>query len=330
VIGLIVAIDKFRVITFWKNHLASFIIFSFAYFIIKNKLQVKSLIIAIIVWGLLLALIEFKVLLELGGFTAGIIGLFFKKNLLTLGWGRSNYLSAFFVVIIPFTIGYWLYTNSRKLKIFITFSLILMSFAIILTLSRGGILALIIALIILFFKVLKPRTVIPLLTVLTIIIIVLLLNPLTYVLVDSISALEKSGSVYSRINFYIDTWNAFLKYPITGVGFGNLGLYAKFILPMYEAPSAHNIVLGALGEVGIVGTIFYGAIFVVLFKTLFSLYKNENDERLKMLKWSAFAALLGGLIHTLVEPTFEGLQFSIVFWIIASISIKLDLLKNDY
>src|SRR5690606_9948193 len=222
-----------------------------------------------------------------------------KKNLLTFGWGRSNYLAAFFVIIIPVTIGYLLFTKSKKMKIFLVSSLVLMSFAVILTLSRGAILALILALIILFFKVLKKRTLIPFLSLLVIISLVLLLNPLTFVLFERISTFESSGSFFSRLNFYEEVWHAFLSYPITGVGLGNLGYYAVFIIPSDGSPSAHNIILGALGEIGLIGAILYFMILGTLVVKVFIGYKSEKNEYVKIFRWCCFASLMGGLIHTL-------------------------------
>lgn len=326
-LGLLISVDKLRVLTYWKNYFAGFFVFTLTYYVIKNKFHLKTLFVTIILWGVLLSLIEIKVLLELGGFTTGIIGLFLRKNLLTVGWGKSNYLAAFFVVIIPFSIGYLFYSKSKKTKTIIALALGLMTFAMILTLSRGGILALLIALVVLFSKILKKRTLVPFLIVLSAILLIVLLNPLTYVLIDRISSLETSSSLYSRINFYEDTWNAFLMYPITGVGLGNLSYYATFILSPAASPSAHNIVLGALGETGVIGTFFYFLILGTLLKKAFSSYKYEKEEALKVLKWSCFAALVGGLTHSLVEPTLDGLQFSIMFWTIAGITMRLDILK---
>ncbi|QQS36861.1 MAG: O-antigen ligase family protein [Ignavibacteriales bacterium] len=329
IIGLIIAVDKFRVISYWKNYFAGFFIFSLTYYSIKESKNVRTLILTIITWGFLLSILEFKVLFELGGFAKGIVGLFLKKNLLSVGWGKSNYIAAFFVVIIPISIGYLYYSNSRKLKYFIILSLISMSFAFILTLSRGGIIALVFALVILFSRVLSTRTLIPFLSMIILITTLLLLNPLTYVLFDSIATLDTSSSLYSRINYYEDVWHAFLKYPITGVGFGNLSYYATFILPPDTSPAAHNIILGALGEVGIVGFIMYSAIIGFLMRELYSHYKIEQDNKLKIFKWCFLSAIIGALVHTLVEPTLDGLQFSIMFWSISAIYLKLDVINKQ-
>lgn len=328
-IGLLIAIDKFRVITYWKNYFAGFFSFSLAYYSIRNKFHLNSIILGLIIWGLVLSLIEIKILFDLGGFTIGIVGLFLKKNLLTVGWGRSNYLASFFVIIIPITIGYLYYNNSKKIKILLSITLVFMFFAIILTLSRGGILALCVALIVLFSRVLKVRTIIPFIFIFLLVTIVLLLNPLTYVLFDRISTIETSGSFFSRITFYEEVWRAFLRNPITGVGIGNLSYYATFIIPASGAPSAHNIVLGAIGEIGVVGAIFYFILLGLVIRIIYSGYRLENEEPLKILKWCFFASVVGGLVHTLVEPTLEGLQFSIIFWTIVGVSTRLDFLKSS-
>ncbi|MBT8377874.1 MAG: O-antigen ligase family protein [Ignavibacteria bacterium] len=328
-IGLVVAIEKLRIFAFWKNYFVGFFIFALVYYTIDKRIQIKALIIGLIVWGLSLAIIEFKVLIDLGGFSAGIVGLYLKKNLLSITWGRSNYLASFFVLIIPITIGYLFYTKSFRLKIFTFFSLIIMSFAVMLTLSRGGILALAIALIILSFRTLKTKTLVPFLALIFILILVVLLNPLTYVIIEGVSNLETSGSVYTRINFYEDTWRAFLNYPITGVGFGNLGYYSTFILAEGTSFSAHNIVLGMLGEVGLVGGIFFFLILGSIITNLFKEFLEEKDNALKVLRWSFLSSIIGGCLHSLVEPTFEGFQFSIIFWLIVGISSNLHQLKSN-
>ena len=327
-VGLLVAVEKLRILVFWKNYFAGFFTFLLVYYSVKNKTQLKSLIFALIIWGLFLSLIEFKILLDLGGFTSGIIGLYFKKNLLAVSWGRSNYLASFFVIIIPISIGYLFYIKSRKLKIFVATALIIMAFAMIFTLSRGGILALLLALLLFSFRAFKARTLFPFLSLTAILIVVILLNPLTQVIIQSVSSLETSRSVYSRINFYEDTWNAFLNNPIGGVGFGNLSFYSTFILAKQASSSAHNIILGMLGEVGIIGAIFFFSILGSIVLKAYKDFKYEVEESLKLLRWSFFTSIIGAILHSLVEPTFEGFQFSIMFWTVVAVCLNLHHLKN--
>jgi O-antigen ligase len=327
-IGLFVAVEKLRILVFWKNYFAGFFSLILVYYAIENKIHLKSLILGLIIWGFILALIEFNILMQLGGFSSGVVGLYFKKNLFSVSWGRSNYLAAFFVVIIPLTFGYLFYTKSLKLKLFFSAGLAFMFLAIILTLSRGGLIALVLALMLLFAGTLKARSLIPFISVLLIVVVIILLNPLTYVIAQGMSSLETAGSVYSRLNFYEDTWKAFLNYPLTGVGFGNLSYYATFILGKDVSTSAHNIILGMLGETGLIGGIFFFSILGVLIVKMFKNYRSEEDHSLKLLKWAFFSAILGGCLHSLIEPNFEGFQFSIIFWAIVGTFFNLNLLKT--
>jgi O-antigen ligase len=328
--GLIMALEKMRILVFWKNYFAGFFTLTLVYYAVQNRTQLKSLIFGFIIWGLVLALIEYNILMQLGGFSSGIIGLYFTKNLFAVSWGRSNYLASFFVVIIPLTFGYLFYSKSKKLKLFFSIAIALMFFAVLLTLSRGALLALILALIILFLRTLKARSLIPFLTILAVIVILIIVNPLTDVIIKGMSDIETSGSVYSRLNFYEDTWNAFLKYPFTGVGFGNLSFYATFILAKTQSSSAHNIILGMLGETGLVGGFFFFTILGVVIVKIIKDYRSEVDGRLKILKWAFFSAIAGGYLHALIEPNFEGFQFSIIFWAIVGTFFHLNYLKTNH
>jgi O-antigen ligase len=320
-----IAAEKFRAIVIWKNYFAGFISLSFTYFFLKNKVQVKSIFMGLIIWGLLLSLIEIKILFDLGGLSGGIIGLFFKKNLLATSWGKSNYLATFFVMIIPISIGYLLYTTSKKLKFFILLALLFMSSAMILTLSRGGFLVLIVALLVLFVRIIRKKTFIPILTAFLVIITVALLNPLTYVIIDRFATLASSASVFTRINFYEDAWIIFLNNPIVGVGLGNIGLYSQFIVPV---ASAHNIVLGMLSEVGIIGAILFLSILGRVVWESARKFKLEKNESLKILRWSCISAILGVILHSLMEPNFESMQFSVMVWSFIAANLRLDLLQD--
>ena len=116
---------------------------------------------------------------------------------------------------------------------------------------------------------------------------------------------------------------------MTGVGFGNLSFYATFILAKDASSSAHNIILGMLGETGLIGGIFFFSILGVVIVKVFKDYRSEKDQSLKLLKWAFFSAISGGYIHSLVEPNFEGFQFSIIFWSIVGTFFNLNFLRTN-
>ena len=184
--------------------------------------------------------------------------------------------------------------------------------------------ALFVSLFVLFSRIIKKRTLIPILIASLVIVLVALINPLTYVIIDRIATLSSSASVFTRINFYKDVWITFLNNPIVGVGFGNLGLHSQFELTL---ASAHNIVLGMLGETGIIGAILFLSIIGRVLWNSFTYFKEENDESLKILRWACFSSLVGILIHSLMEPNFESMQFSVMAWSFIATTLRLDALK---
>ncbi|MCL5027436.1 MAG: O-antigen ligase family protein [Bacteroidetes bacterium] len=307
------SINKQVSIAYWRNYFSGFMMFVFTLFILNRTNKVKSLIITLILWGLTLAVIEFYVLYSLGGVNIGLVRLFFRKNLLEVAWGKSNYLAAFFVLLIPITIGFIFMLKTTLKRLLFLGVLFLMSAAIMLTFSRGGILSLTVALFIFLSRAVKRRTFIPLLLMVIVVAIVVILNPMTRIIFEGISNVENSFSYMSRVNFYKDVWKTFLENPITGVGFGNLGFYSQFKLTD-AAASAHNIVLGLLGENGVIGAILFLSILGYSLFLAIKNYINEKNVKLKILLWSFVSAFLGVIVHSMIEPNIEGWQFSMVFW----------------
>lgn len=162
-LSFLVAVDKLRTLLIWKSYFYGLIFFLFTYRFTRSLSDIKTTIRMLILFGVVLSLIEFSIIIELGGLTRGIVGLFFKKNLLATSWGKSNYLATFYVLLIPLTIGYFLFVKSLNEKILVAISVIIMFSAIVFTLSRGGMLALAVAIVFLLARVLKPKTFLPIL-----------------------------------------------------------------------------------------------------------------------------------------------------------------------
>lgn len=319
-LSFIVAVDKLRTLLIWKSYFYGLIFFLFTYRFIKSPKDLKTTFRVLILFGVILSMIEFSIIIELGGFTRGIVGLFLKKNLLATSWGKSNYLATFYVLLIPLTIGYFLSTKSIYEKILVAIFVIIMFSAIVFTLSRGGMLALAVAIVFLLSRILKPKTFLPILFTIILIVLILLLNPLTYVLIDRIATVEQSFSYYTRLNFYKDVWQIFLDNPIIGVGIGNLGYHAKFVI--LDHASAHNIVIGLLGETGIPGAVIFITLLISVFIYFVKSFRKEKIESNKILLWSFLSSIVGVYIHSLMEPNFEGFQFSIVYWTAIALMVR--------
>lgn len=320
--------DKSLALAYWRNYFAGFIIFLSGLAFIKNFKQIRFLIVVLVIWGIILAFIEFNAFISLGNASSAIVKVLLNKNLISTTWGRSNYFAAFYVLIIPITLGYLFSLKSKKSKSLLILALMFLFSGIVITLSRGGLLSLGVAVLIFISKVLKPKTFVPLVGLILLISIILLLNPLTLFIFKGLSTVDSNLSTYSRLNFYKDVWNTFLNNPITGVGFANLGHFAQFKITNAPA-SAHNIILGALGETGIIGTIFLIGTLVYAFVLSFRNYLKEKIESVGILLWSFFSAFAGVFLHSMMEPNFEGFQFAVMFWATLAAFLRLSELNDN-
>lgn len=326
-LSFIIAIDKLRALLIWKSYFGGLIVFLFALISINDYKKIGSYLNILILWGIILSIMEIYITYTMGNIKLGLVGLFFNKNLLATSWGKSNYLATFHVLIIPITLGLFFVTKSLSRKIIIIMSIIIMFTGIILTLSRGGLLSLTLSLLILFSGILKPRTFIPLLFVILLIALILILNPLTMVLFERLSKAEQSLSYFTRLNFYKDVWQIFLDNPITGVGLGNLGYHSKFIISVHA--SAHNIILGLLGETGVVGAILFLSLLFYFFIFNIRSYLREKNETIKLLLWAFISSFFGVIIHSMIEPNFEGFQFSIMFWATLAVFTRMTNMQEE-
>lgn len=176
--------------------------------------------------------------------------------------------------------------------------------------------------------VIRPKTFVPILFTVVLVAIILLLNPLTSVLFERLATVESSFSYMTRVNFYKDVWQMFLDNPIIGVGIGNLGYHSTFIIVAQS--SAHNIILGLLGETGIPGAMLFVSLLVYIFIYITKNFLKEVNYSRKILIWSFLSSLVGVYVHSLLEPNFEGFQFSILFWTAIGMFIKFDELHLDF
>ncbi|MDO9575688.1 MAG: O-antigen ligase family protein [bacterium] len=103
---------------------------------------------------------------------------------------------------------------------------------------------------------------------------------------------------------------------LTGVGVHNFYLlYEKYCFPEYgrRPPYIHCMYLNFLVETGIVGLSILIAIFIIIIRWSWQIYKSNSDFK----KWIAaalFSSFLGFLIHNIVDntPYVAGLGF--LFW----------------
>jgi O-antigen ligase len=129
--------------------------------------------------------------------------------------------------------------------------------------------------------------------------------------------LKIATSDQRRIDLMREAWTDFEENPILGVGPGQLATWVKLhgVEDVYSGMNAHNLVLNALGEMGLLGGL---PLLLIVGLLLVRVWRNAWN-----LKTPLAAALCVSftavLLHNMVEASFEGEEFQIVFWTVAAL-----------
>lgn len=246
-----------------------------------------------------------------------------------VGIGNPNATAAILIMILPFLI----FTNYlsgiyKKVSVFLTIV------ALILTGSRGGMIAFVILLIYGVVIYSKGKNMINLKIDLKKIISIILLF-VCFFAVDSkmkiISDFRGIGNICNQINSgevrdeRLLLWKSSVEiikdYPIVGIGLGNFNdVYNKegYISEKAREPrlsSPHNIFLHLGVETGLIGAFLF--ISLVMYQLITS-YIYRNKEQFIM---AGHLAVLGMCVHGLVDYSFMGRGYYQMYWYIATLMV---------
>lgn len=213
--------------------------------------------------------------------------------------GDPNYYAQIIVVLLPLAVDRFWNENMWILKVLSAWALLVCSFALIMTFSRGGFLAFIVAF---FLMIVRRPTRIPsiLIGVITVIVIFPFIPSNYYERMSSILNLlpssRKGGytdeSFQGRISENLVAWDMFRESPILGVGIGNYNThYQEYshklgIDPRLEDRSAHNLYLEIAAEQGLLGLVVFGIMItltlhqIIKAEALFGQLENKNMANL--------------------------------------------------
>lgn len=196
--------------------------------------------------------------------------------------------------------------------------------AVVLSASRGGILSLFFALVVL--GVLSGRRITGRKSLLRIVLLVVLSGVVIAWLgmggtSQRFRDLASSGiSQDRRVSMYRDTWRIFLDHPWLGTGLGTL----QFVYPRYESrydgsivDHSHNDYLELLADTGIAGGICALLFLLFLFRQGFSNLRNAATPLGSAFYSGALAACTGFLLHSLVDFNLHIPSNALLFFLIA-------------
>lgn len=246
-----------------------------------------------------------------------------SKNLIGIVLGRSNYVASILLLLIPIGLAGVLIYKGWKRVTCAVFSTAMLG-GLMATMSRGAMAALAVSFLICVPLLRKIGLNWKHVTALAVILImVFLLLPATLIQEDiALISYRWNNPDFGRKELLLASWDAFEQNPVLGVGPGQVG-YA--IAQRVSAPTddeqymhAHNLVLDALSENGAIGGLIFLAMIAAV---LFSAWKAATHSS-SPLTVALFIAVCAAVLHEMVESSFPGEQFSVVFWIVAGIIAK--------
>lgn len=207
-----------------------------------------------------------------------------------------NLLAGYLIMIMPLAL-----INKN-----VSWFIIPLSFALLLTKSLGALLSIFVALVIYFYlsgKLGKKKG--------FIFLGLLIIIGLIFITRSSTQKqhLQPIFSTLMRLNYWKDTLRIIKTRPFTGAGIGN------FNLPLSRY--AHNSYLQIWAEMGILGIISILWLIIAAFKSAFNNIKNSQDNKVIVCLLTTNVAFL---FHNLIDFSFFLPEISLIWWVALGLS----------
>jgi len=238
---------------------------------------------------------------------------------------NPNVLAGYLVFCICLQLTSLENVRSRKINFF---SLMLSSFCLVLTYSRGAWISLAIIILLLYFYKQKTRYILYMCTFFTFLI-----------LISGNSGIERlnpnkslqDNSILYRLEIYKSTLKIIKEHFFFGTGLNTMKHYINYYSQVITSPvhHTHNLILNVLGEAGFIGLIIFGMILLNLFKNIYYVFRLEDDFY-KDIAISVFLGFLSILIHGFIDAPIIAPQFLFFTIYIYSFIANIKYMKTSF
>jgi O-antigen ligase len=232
-----------------------------------------------------------------------------------------NGLAAYLNMVIPVCMGLAVRAKDKFSRVLAWTCFVFSSFALLLTQSRGGLLAYVA--ILLLSAYLLPRRG------------KARLRWIAAVLVFSLSGALLVGQIFTRlqgVDLYTEVtrlgiWAGaglvFAGNPVIGVGYGNFktALTSAIAVPDGYMLDAHNLYLELLAETGIIGFVAFAILIIASVRCARRMFRSSDEEMISIAGFAVIAAIAGVLVHGMVEYVFHNSpQCAAMFFLLVSLA----------
>jgi O-antigen ligase len=216
-----------------------------------------------------------------------------------------NGLAGYINLVLPFCLAFAIGGTDPVLRTLSRWCLALAGIALLLTQSRGGLLAFVAILLAHVFLSARDRKT-RIRQVALVLIVCLLAAAVAGFFFQRLGEIDDFTTV-SRLAIWAGAFTVFGQSPLLGTGFGNLRALMGGLLNLPDGwtGDAHNLYLELLAETGLIGFMAFSVLIVLALRTaLRQLHKTENHFN-KMIGIGIFAAICGVLVHGTVDYLFH-------------------------
>jgi O-antigen ligase len=283
----------------------------------RNVLFATSLVGMIIAGGYLVNAIR---VYSAGSFMDLAMGLALKDNTVQVGLlGTTNTIASFLAFTLPLAVAYALQSHDAPGSLpFAIGSIVVQSFGLIGTASRGGVVALIggmlIAALVCHTSVAQLRRLVGFLVVSVLVIVLgylIIQNTMRENFASRFALTTITEYATRRFQLWDSSWRAFIDNPVFGIGVGNVGFFDRDF-GTGNGSESHNLVLQTLAEEGLLAAMILVGVLFMIVKRNITATKVQGVPQL----W-VVVALISALLNSLIEPTFWQPAFAALFWVTA-------------
>ncbi len=216
-----------------------------------------------------------------------------------------NGLAGYLNLVIPFCLAFAIGGTDPVLRTLSRWCLAFAIVALLLTQSRGGLLAFIAILLIhACFSAQDRKTRVRRIAIA--LVGCLLVAAIAGFFFQRLTEIDDFTAV-SRLAIWGGAFTVFARSPVLGTGFGNLrGLMGGLLnLPDGWTGDAHNLYLELLAETGIIGFLVFGVLIILVIRTALRQLRRTENHFNKMTALAIFAAICGVLVHGTVDYLFH-------------------------
>src|SRR6476661_3566784 len=216
-----------------------------------------------------------------------------------------NGLAGYLNLVLPFCLAFATGGTDPVLRTLSRWCLVFAGIALLLTQSRGGLLAFVAILLVqTYFSAHDQKA--RMRRVALVLILCVLAAALAGFFFQRLGEIDDFTTV-SRLAIWGGAFTVFARSPVLGTGFGNLrGLMGGLLtLPDGWTGDAHNLYLELLAETGLVGFFVFGILIILALRTAVKQLRTAENHFNKMIAVAIFAAICGVLVHGTIDYLFH-------------------------